>query len=117
MFITWQTNASDWKYLFDPAKQDSVQHLPIGPLVEAPRLRKQVADNQLVADQQLIAIIQNATLTGLFDDAAVKQFLTSIPKPSRSEASAGANPALDASRQSILDTIAFLRKDLASLAD
>ena len=119
MFITWPTNASDWKYLFDPRQQDSTQHIPIGRLVEAPRLRRQLIANQQAADQQLIAILQNPAITGLFDTNAVKQFLT--PRRGQLIAPApGTEPApstAPAARAQILDTIAFLRKDLDSLAD
>ncbi|MHB1155998.1 MAG: CHASE2 domain-containing protein [Phycisphaerales bacterium] len=116
MFVTWPTNAADWKYLFDPnpRKQDSVQHVPIGRLVEAPRLRRQLIANQTAADDQLIQIIRHPMITGLFNEADVKQFLnqTANPGVTRLSGSGSPNP-----HQPILDTIAFLRKDLDSLTD
>ena len=66
ILIPWQSGSPHWQNLFDPAKLDSKQHLPIGVLIELHEARRAQALNERAADVALLQLMVRPPFDGLF---------------------------------------------------
>ncbi|NBB84588.1 MAG: CHASE2 domain-containing protein, partial [Alphaproteobacteria bacterium] len=62
--IPWPSDATSWQGLYTPNGNAPSRHVSIGRLVEAPRERADLADNELQADLHAAAILNEPMLQG-----------------------------------------------------
>ena len=70
VYVSWPTSTSHWRLLYDPAGQETRQMFPIGPLVEAAQVRRDLADNEAAADQAFAALADE----GLIDAGRADEY-------------------------------------------
>lgn len=118
ILIPWQSGAPRWQNLFDAAKLDSKQHLPIGVLIELDEARRAQRINERSADVALIQLMVKPPFDSLFRLDLTQRFdkisesLTGDIEPEDAEQLAVQRAEL---RRRVVEELTNLRKDYESI--